>query len=73
MEKDGKNKSQHLDFLSHNTLRYIQNLKTLALIEVEKSVTESFFGEKENWTNKGNDNQEEADSLLHNTTSYTQH
>ena len=31
-----------------------------------------FIGEKEKWTN-GNDKQEEADSLLHNTTSYTQH
>ena len=53
--------------------RYIQNLKTLALIEAEKSVTKIFIGEKEKWTNKGNDKQEEADSLLHNTTSYTQH
>ena len=53
--------------------RCIQNLKTLALIEAEKSVTEIFIGEKEKWTNKGNDKQEEADSLLHNTTSYTQH
>ena len=49
----------------------IQNLKTLALIEVEKSVTELFIGEKEKWTNKGN--KQEADSLLHSTTSYTQH
>ena len=53
--------------------RCTQNLKTLALIEAEKSVTEIFIGEKEKWTNNGNDKQEEADSLLHNTTSYTQH
>ena len=53
--------------------RCIQNLKTLALIEAEKSVTEIFIGEKEKWTNKGNDKQEEADSLLYNTTSYTQY
>ena len=53
--------------------RCIQDLKTLALIEAVKSVTEIFIGEKENWTNKGNDKQEEVDSLLHNTTSYTQH
>ena len=33
-------------------------------------MTKSFIGEKEKWTNKGNDKQEEADSLLHNTTSY---
>ena len=51
----------------------IQNLKNLALIEDEKSVTEIFIGEKEKWTNKENDKQEEADSLLYNTTSYTQH
>ena len=50
-----------------------QNLKTWALIESKKSVTEIFIGEKETWTNNGNDKQEEADSLLHNTTSYTQH
>ena len=28
-------------------------------------MTESFTGEKEKWTNNGNDKQEEADSLLH--------
>ena len=33
----------------------------------------SFTGEKEKWTNKGNDKQQHADSLLHNTTSHTQH
>ena len=42
----------------------IQNLKTLALIGAEKSVTEIFIGEKEKWTTKGNDKQEEAESLL---------
>ena len=36
-------------------------------------MTEIFIGEKEKWINKGNDKQEEADSRLHNTTSYTQH
>ena len=51
--------------------RCIQNLKILALIEAEKYMTEIFIGEKEKWTNKENDKQEEADSLLHNTTSYT--
>ena len=38
----------------------IRNLKTLALIEAEKSVTENLISEKEKWTNKGNDKQEEA-------------
>ena len=51
----------------------IQNLKTLALIGAENSVTEIFIGEKEKWTNKGNNKQEEANSPLHNTTSHTQH
>ena len=48
-------------------------MKTLAPIGAEKSVTEILIGEKEKKTNKGNGKQEEADSLLHNTTSHTQH
>ena len=36
-------------------------------------VTKSVIGEKEKWTNKGNDKQQHADSFLHNTTSHTQH
>ena len=51
----------------------IQNLKTLALIELEKFVTENLLGEKEKWTNKENDKQQHADPLLHNTTSHTKH
>ena len=35
-------------------------------------MTEIFIGERK-CTNKGNDKQEEADSVLHNTTSHTQH
>ena len=50
----------------------IQNLKTLALIGSEKSVTKSFIGEKEKWMNIGNDKLEHADSLLHDTNSHTQ-
>ena len=50
-----------------------QNLKTLALIEGKKFVTETLLGEKAKWTNKGNDKQQHADSLLHNTKSHTQH
>ena len=45
----------------------------MALKEAEKSVTENFIGEKEKWTNKGNGKYQEADSLLHNATSHTQH
>ena len=51
----------------------IHNLKTLALIEAKKFVTENLLGEKENWTNKENDKPQHADSLLHNTRSHTQH
>ena len=36
-------------------------------------MTEILIGEEEKWTNKGNDKQEEADSLSHNTQSHTQH
>ena len=54
-------------------LKCIQNLKTLAVIGAENSVTKCFIGEKEKWTNKGNDKQQHADSLLHNTTSHTKH
>ena len=50
----------------------IQNLKTLAQIEAEKSVTENFVTEKEKWTNKGTDKQYVADSLLHSTTCHYQ-
>ena len=53
--------------------RCIQNLKTLALIGAEISVMEIFIGEREKWINKGNGKQEEANSLLHNTTSHIQH
>ena len=51
----------------------IQNLKILAPIEAKKFVTENLFGDKEKWTNEGNDKQQHADSLLHDTTSHTQH
>ena len=52
--------------------RRIQKLKTLApIIGVEKSVIENLIGEKEKWTNKGNDKEEDDNSLLLNTTSHT--
>ena len=57
-------------YLAWPLSRCIRNLKTLALIEAEKSVIENVIGEKEKWTNKGNGR---ADSLLHNATSHTQH
>ena len=38
----------------------------------EKSATEIFIGEKEKWTNKGTDNQNESVLLLHDTTNHYQ-
>ena len=35
--------------------RCIQNLKTLVIIGAENSAIKGFIGEKEKWTNKGND------------------
>ena len=77
IEKEGKNESQHLDFVFSIKCIWlstccIQNLKTLAQIEAEKSVTEIFVREKEKWTNKGTDKQYVADSLLHSTTCHYQ-
>ena len=77
IEKEGKNKSQHLGLVLFTVMHWlssccIQNLKTLAQIEAEKSVTENFVREKEKWTNKGTDKQYVADSLLHSTTCHYQ-
>ena len=52
--------------------RCIQNLKKLAYIRAERSVTEISIREKEKWTNKGTDKRDMADSFLHNTTYHTQ-
>ena len=52
--------------------RCIQNLKTLALLGAEKSVTKNLIGEKEKMTKKGNEKNDDADTLLHNTRSRTQ-
>ena len=74
--KRRQNKSQHLGFVFSNAFGcphvVIQNLKTLAQTEAEKSVTENFVREKEKWTNKGTDKQYVADSLLHSTTCHYQ-
>ena len=43
----------------------IQNLKTLAQIEAEKSVTENFVRDKEKWTNKGTDKPYVADFFFY--------
>ena len=60
----------NLSILSFFPTIYLATLKVYTKFEAKKSVTEIFIGEKEKWTNNGNDKQEEADSLLHNTTRY---
>ena len=75
-KKKAKIKSQNLSFLSHNILgpsQGVYKIWRLAVIRAENSVMKSFIGEKEKWTNKGNDKQQHADCLLHNTTTHTQH
>ena len=78
--RDGKRRQKLITAHSFSFQQYtwplsrcIQHLKTLAIIGAENSVAKSFIGEKEKWTNKRNDKQQHADSLLHNTTSHTQH
>ena len=48
---------------------FVLNFKILV---PEKSLTNTFTGEEEKWTNKGNAKHEDADSLLHDTPSHTQ-
>ena len=77
MEKDGKNKSQHHGFLSHNILG-LATLKVYKKFEDSGShrsreICNRKFGEKEKWTNKGNGKHQETNSLLHTATSHTQH
>ena len=50
----------------------MQNLKTLAQKEAEKSAKEKFVREKEKWTSKGTDKQYGADILIHSTTCHYQ-
>ena len=77
--KKGKKKSKGISAMwfsftqdTSTVCRCIQNLKTLALLGAEKSVTKNFTGEKEKMINKGNDKHEDADSLLHDTRICTQ-
>ena len=58
---------RHFDFLKVYT-----NLKTLAPIGAEKSVTEISIGEREKWRNKETDKQYVAVLLLHNATHHYQ-
>ena len=75
LKKEGKMRISNLFPFTQYTLpswRCKQNLKTLAPIGAEKSVTEISIGEKEKWTNKGTDKQYVAVLLLHNTTHHYQ-
>ena len=68
--KTRQNKSQQFCFLSHIILGHSQcvyKIWRLALIEAVKFVTENLLGEKEKKMDKGNDKQQHADSLLHDT------
>ena len=60
VEKEWKNKYSSSDFLLHNTLRQSLNLKKLAQIGYERSVTEISIREKEKWTYKGINKKEMA-------------
>ena len=56
------------------TLKVYTKFEDFGSHKKPRSLWQKFFnGEKEKWTNNGKDKQEEADSFLHNTTSYTQH
>ena len=46
---------------------FIRNFKILGVLVPEKSLMKNFIGEKEKWTNKGNDKHEGAYSALHDT------
>ena len=71
-KKVGKINISILNFLNTVHLICTHNLKTLAPIGAEKSVTEFLVGEKEKRTNKGTDKPYVVDSLLNNTTHHYQ-
>ena len=51
---------------------FIRNFKIFDAEVPEKSLMKNFIGEqKEKWINKGNYKHEDADFVLHNTTSHT--
>ena len=50
-----------------------QNFKIVGEVVPKKSSPNNFIGEKEKWTNKGNDKHEDGDSVLHNMTSHAQY
>ena len=50
---------------------FVQDFKILGALVSEKSLTKILTGRKEKWTNKGTHMQEDADSLLHDTSNRT--
>ena len=72
-----RNKSQHLGFLLYNMLYNCQGVTVYTKFEDSGSNSRretcgGFLWQKEKWTKKGNDKQEDArdaDSILHNTAS----
>ena len=71
MDKDGKNKSQHLGFMS--TLKDYKKFEDSGSHRSREICNRKFDWRERKWINKGNGEQQEVDSLLHNATSHTQH
>ena len=51
---------------------FVQNFKILCAVVFEKSLPKIFIRGNEKWVNTGNDMHEDADSVLHDTSSSTQ-
>ena len=51
---------------------FCTKFQILGAVVPEKSLMNNFIGEKEKWTNKRNEQHEDAESLLHDTSSRTQ-
>ena len=76
--KNGKKKAKiNLSILIFFPTIYLATLKVYTKFEdfgshrSREICDRNFIGEKEKWINNGNDKQEEANFLLHNTTRYT--
>ena len=61
--KEGKNKSRHTGFLSHNTLGHTQ-FEDSGSHRSQKICDKTLIGMKQKWTNKGDDKNEEAEFSL---------
>ena len=71
----GNDKQKETDAFLHDPNSHIQNLykisKILTIAVSWRPLTEISLKTKKEWPNKGNDKQEESDTLLHDTTSHT--